>query len=159
MSKPTVSESSSVMTLSGAFASHRVYVIVSLCVLVLFFLAIKLNASNDGITVTCAYSPDSGQPNPLGMRTFITVTESRGHTDFLYEQFPQTVSADSPMTITVSRTLTMHNTPIQQARSLMRENNRFYETLIGYTDPVGFSTYDEAMVCRTIVAARPKARS
>ncbi len=111
-----------------------------------------LNASNaSGVTETCAYHPDSGQLNPLGMRTFITVTEENGSTHFLYERFPQNIPSDTRMAISSSRTLVMYDTPIHKARSFMRENNQYYEELIGYKDPVGFSAYDEAMICHQSV--------
>lgn len=42
--------------------------------------------------ITCSYNPQSGKPNPLGMRTFITAIEETGNSTFIYEQFPSTVS-------------------------------------------------------------------
>ena len=98
----------------------------------------------------CGYSSDSGQPNPLGMRTFISVVEKDNATHFTYEQFPSPIMADTPMHLSIRRTLVMEGVNIQDARSLMRENIHYYEQLIGYADNVGFSTYDEAMVCKAI---------
>jgi len=109
--------------------NYRTWLALGLGVMMSVLLAIKLNASDDVVATSCAYDPQSGQPNPLGMRTFITVTETQGNTDFVYQQFPQTIAAQSPR--------------------LMRENNDFYSALIGYSDPEGFSAYDKAMVCKT----------
>lgn len=36
--------------------------------------------------IHCAYDPQSKQPNPLGMRSVITVTESAASTFFVYER-------------------------------------------------------------------------
>lgn len=103
---------------------------------------------NNSRVIQCSYDPQSKQPNPLGMRSFIKVIEKEGSTSFIYEQFPQLIVPSKPATISVTRTIIMHDTPITAARSRMRENLDYYHALVGSNDSIGFSTYDEAMKCR-----------
>ena len=122
--------------------------------LIMFFAILLMQANSyadDNQNWTrCSYEPSLGVPNPLGMRSFITVTERRGHTYFVYEQLPITLPEKIKMTTSTLRTLIMYDTPIVQARSLMRENLEYYNALIGYADSVGFATYDETLRCQTI---------
>lgn len=117
-----------------------------------FFYGANLNAgdksSSHTAKMTCRYNPDSGKPNPLGLRTFITVIEENGSTHFVYEKFPQPLAAHIPLSLSSTRTLIMHGLGIDDARSTMRENPAYYTELIGETDNIGFSIYDEVMVCR-----------
>jgi len=100
-------------------------------------------------TRTCAYDPESGLPNPLGMRAYITVTEADGNTTFLFEQFPSNVGIDPsvPVTIASSRELTFYETPLDRARTLMLENPDYYSELVGYSDPEGFGPVNQTLAC------------
>ncbi len=107
-------------------------------------------------TLQCTYNPNSGQPNPLGQRAFITVTQDNSDTYFTFRQFPgliqlpETTEQDSKaraVTLEIERTLVFYDTSIEHARELMRVHNDYYYELIGYEDKAGFSSYDEAMAC------------
>lgn len=101
-------------------------------------------------TPTCAYDPSSGSPNPLGMRSYITVTETDGNTAFVFEQFPSTVGSGdpSPVTIASSRTLTMYGVRVEQARELLLQKPEYYAELVGYEDSEGFAPVNATLICR-----------
>lgn len=105
--------------------------------------------------IQCSFDPDSGKSNPFGTSAFITVTQNGSDTHFRYERFAQLVQlkADGEpikvraVTIENNRSMIFYNTEIEVARELMRTNNAYYFELIGYADPDGFSSYDDAMSC------------
>lgn len=107
---------------------------------------------------TCAYDPNSGRPNPLGMRAYISLSEDgEGNTAFLFEQFPSPVSSPTsssvdtgevPVTIASSRVLTLYGVGIEQARTLMLQNPNYYAELVGYEDPEGFGPVNGTLTCR-----------
>ena len=82
----------------------------------------------------CQYNPDLGKPNPLGMRSYITITEADGNTAFLYEQFPSPVSVGTtPVTISSSRELIFYDTSIHDARQLMLQSRHLTPlTVVGH---------------------------
>lgn len=99
---------------------------------------------------TCAYDPDSGQPNPLGMRAFITATEQDGNTTFRFEQFPSPVGGERPgVTLASRRELTFYNINVEEARQLLLKNPQYYTELVGYEDDEGFARVNKVLVCRT----------
>lgn len=106
---------------------------------------IRLAAAPSG--TTCAYDPKSNAPNPLGMRAFITIEERDGNTTFIYEQFPETLSGTALVTIASRRELIFHQTPIDQARALMREDPSYYHELTDDNDPAGFAPIDATLIC------------
>lgn len=116
----------------------------------LLAVTVMAGAAHAEPTRVCAYDPDSGQPNPLGMRAYITITEEDGNTTFLFEQFPSHVGIDPsvPVTIASSRELTFYETPLDQARTLMLQNPAYYSELVGYSDPEGFAPVDQVMGCQ-----------
>jgi hypothetical protein len=78
---------------------------------------------------TCAYDPDSGVPNPLGMRHFVTIfdgqaNDSAGSTEvaFVNEQFQYLVDADLPAAAAYTVTLSVFDTRLEDARSLVLSN-------------------------------------
>ena len=95
---------------------------------------------------TCSYDPASGKPNPLGMRSFITLTENEGNTTVVYEQFPSIVAEN--ITISTIRELVFHNTNIRQARTLLLQTKKYYSELVGYDAPEGFKPINSVLVCR-----------
>ncbi|MGI9418466.1 MAG: hypothetical protein ACR2RA_11570 [Geminicoccaceae bacterium] len=97
---------------------------------------------------SCAYDPQSGVPNPLGMRAFVTVEERDGNTTFVYERFPETLEGVAPATLAMKRELVFHQTPIDQARALMREQPSYYQQLTDDDDPAGFAPIDATLVCQ-----------
>ena len=111
--------------------------------LILLIFPLSCAASNKGRI--CQYNPDSGKPNPLGMRSFITIKEEEGTTTFTYEQFPSTVAEN--ITIATQRELTFHNTPLDTARVILLQNKNYYSELVGYDDPEGFAPVNEVLTC------------
>ena len=97
---------------------------------------------------TCAHDPQSGKPNPFGMRAFVTVEQQDGNTVFVYEQLPENLTSPAPATLAIRRELVFYETPIEQARALMREDPSYYQELTGDDDPAGFAPVDDSLVCR-----------
>jgi hypothetical protein len=101
---------------------------------------------------TCAYNPDSGQPNPLGMRAFITAIEQDDDTTFRFDQFPTPVSGQQPGVVIASRReLTFYGVNLEQARQLLLQNPNYYSELLGYSAPEGFASIDAVLACRSVV--------
>jgi hypothetical protein len=101
---------------------------------------------------TCAYDPDSGKPNPLGMRAYITLSEVDGNTTALFEQFPSPVGGSQQrVTIASSRQLTFYGVDINRARRLMLQDPTYYSELVGYPDSEGFAPVDQTLVCHSEV--------
>lgn len=99
-------------------------------------------------TRTCQFDPDLGEPDPLGMRSYISITEKDGNTTFLFEQFPSPIGDDPvPVTIASNRMLTFYETDIHEARQLMLNNPDYYSELVGYPDPEGFGSMNELLTC------------
>lgn len=98
--------------------------------------------------ISCSYNPQSGKPNPLGMRTFITAIEKDNNSIFVYEQFPSIVSGDRPVTIENKRTLTLYQTTIEEAITILKENPDYYSELVGYRDNEGFVQFDDVFQCQ-----------
>jgi len=135
------------------------------------------NAQNPDLAATantvCAYNPESGVPNPLGMRAFITVGQVENNSVFVNEQFPSPVStaasvegaeedaaASEPATIASQRTLTLFNTPIEEARVRVVNNPTYYAELLGTSveslGTSGFSEVNDTLTCEDNgVAATP----
>ncbi|MFM2430642.1 MAG: hypothetical protein RLZZ511_1855 [Cyanobacteriota bacterium] len=102
------------------------------------------------LTATCAFDTNSGKPNPLGMRAYITAVEIGGDTTFSYEQFPSNINGekDGPATIAVERKLVFYKTSISRARALMLKNSAYYESLIGTRDEAGFAAVNAVLRCQ-----------
>lgn len=97
---------------------------------------------------TCHFDPELGKPNPLGMRSYISITEEDSNTTFLFEQFPSNVGDGSvPVTLATNRMLTFYETDLDQARQLMLNNSDYYSELVGYPDPEGFAPMDAVLTC------------
>ncbi|MBF2036545.1 MAG: hypothetical protein IGR92_13980 [Leptolyngbyaceae cyanobacterium T60_A2020_046] len=97
----------------------------------------------------CGYDPDLGN-NPLGMRAYITITEADGTTTFTYEQLGSIVpNPDAPIALTVTRTLTFYDTPLDIARQRLRNSSALYDTLVGYDAPEGYGPVDAVLSCTT----------
>ncbi|HBB32337.1 MAG TPA: hypothetical protein DDZ80_31275 [Cyanobacteria bacterium UBA8803] len=116
-----------------------------LAILVVMIFPLSCAASNQ--ERTCQYNPDSGKPNPLGMRSFITVKEKEGNTIFTYEQFPSPVGKGEEVTITTKRELTFYGKNIDTARVVLLQNKNYYSELVGYEDAEGFAPVNEVLTC------------
>lgn len=77
-----------------------------------------------------------------------TVEEQDGNTTFVYEQFPQNLAGTAVATLATRRELVFHQTPIEQARALMREQPGYYRELTGDDDPAGFAPIDASLACQ-----------
>ncbi|GAB4537894.1 MAG: hypothetical protein Tsb0014_27090 [Pleurocapsa sp.] len=95
---------------------------------------------------TCQYNPDSGLPNPLGMRAYLTITEEENNTVVTFEQFPAVVEEN--ITIASHREMTFYDTSIDKTRELLLQNDRYYSELLGYEDPEGFAPVNETLFCQ-----------
>ncbi len=112
------------------------------------FGASRLRLAAAANATTCAYDPQSGEPNPLGSRAFVTVEEQDGSTVIVYERFPENLAGTAPATIATRRALTFHQTSIDQARAFMREEPIYYRELTGDDDPAGFAPVDASLTCQ-----------
>jgi hypothetical protein len=98
---------------------------------------------------TCSYDTNSGVPNPLGMRAYVTIIEDKEDTTVLFEQFPSPVGGGQvSATIASNRKLTFYGMKIDGVRTLMLQDPRYYTELLGYEDPEGFAPVNAVLVCR-----------
>ncbi|NEP15786.1 MAG: hypothetical protein F6J97_02660 [Leptolyngbya sp. SIO4C1] len=107
---------------------------------------------------TCAYDPNSGQPNPLGMRVYLSLQAVEGNTNVIFEEFPSAVAGQVPTTIASERTLTFYNTSISRARELLLSEPSYYQTLVGSPDAGSFAAVNAVLACQTgdaVAAGRP----
>ncbi|MBT9314102.1 hypothetical protein [Leptothoe spongobia] len=106
--------------------------------------------------IVCSYDPSTGIPNPLGMRTFITLTETDGSTEVGYEQFGAVVPGPAEAVLTTERSLVFPNRSIDAVRQLLLNSPNYYQRLVGFNDPDGFAPVNATLICRAeAVAARP----
>jgi hypothetical protein len=101
--------------------------------------------------ITCAYDPSIGRPNPLGMRSFVSILAKGDTVTFKYEQFPSPVSVrpEQRATIAQTRQLTFYQTNLEKARTLMLTTPKYFDELVGYSDPYGFKPINDVLVCRS----------
>lgn len=117
----------------------------SILVASLAFVIFPLSCAASSSSRICQYNPESGQPNPLGMRAYITITEADGDTVFTYEQFPSNVA--DKITLTTKRELKFEDTQLDTARVILLQNKNYYSELVGYDDPDGFAPVNEVLTC------------
>lgn len=108
-------------------------------------------------TIICRYDPNTGIPNPLGMRTFITLTETDGSTEVAYEQLGSFVPGPVETILTAERTLIFPNAAIDRVRQLLLTNPTYYRELVGFNDPDGFAPVNDTLICRAEAVASPPA--
>lgn len=113
---------------------------------IVLFLPFSCAADNPGRT--CQYNPDSGKPNPLGMRAFITIKEEDGNTTFIYEQFPSPIGDGNKVTLATKRELTFYDATLDTARVTLLQNKKYYSELVGYEDNEGFAPVNEVLTCQ-----------
>jgi hypothetical protein len=112
-------------------------------------------------TATCAFDPNSGKQNPLGMRALVTLSESDGHTTVVFEQLPSPVGGREDIvnrpqvTIAQSRRLIFYNTNIATARRFLLEAPIYYDTLLGSESSEGFAPVNATLTCRTNASPSP----
>ena len=112
-------------------------------------------------TIICRYDPSTGVPNPLGMRTFITLREVNGTTEVLYEQLGTRVPGPVDAVLTSVRSLLFPNRSVDNVRQLLLTNATYYRELVGFDDPEGFAAVNSALICRAemVATARPEPRA
>ena len=109
-------------------------------------------------TIICRYDPSTGIPNPLGMRTFITMTEANGSTEVAYEQLGTFVPGPVEAVLTTERALIFPDRSIDRVRQLLLTDATYYRELVGFDDPDGFAAVNDTLICRAeAVASRPAA--
>ena len=113
-----------------------------------------VRAHESKASITCSYDPNSGKPNPFGMRTYITAEEKDGDSIFTYEQFPSHLppiktpaKTLQSVSLASTRTLIFHSMNMSDARMALRENLDHYAELVGYHDEEGFARFDEIFKC------------
>ena len=106
-------------------------------------------------TIVCSYDPSTGAPNPLGMRTFITLTETNGTTEVTYEQLGALVPGPVEAVLTSQRSLLFPNQSIDRVRQLLLNNTTYYRELVGFDDPDGFAPVNDTLICRGETVASP----
>lgn len=95
---------------------------------------------------TCKYDPSLGKPNPLGMRAFITLTESSGNTNVIFEQYPSNLG--DKVTIANRRVMVFYGRNVNEARQLLLQKPQYYSELVGYKDSEGFAAVNAVLTCR-----------
>ncbi|MEL7329234.1 MAG: hypothetical protein AAGJ69_05260 [Cyanobacteria bacterium J06559_1] len=110
------------------------------------------------ILTICRYDPNSGIPNVLGMRTYVSLTERDGDTVVTLDRFPSFVSsADSPnrrADVSEVRSLNLYDTPIATARQLLIEQPAYYAALMEIDEAdieAGFAPINETLGCGQVV--------
>ncbi|MEO1394056.1 MAG: hypothetical protein AAFV90_14205 [Cyanobacteria bacterium J06634_5] len=106
----------------------------------------------------CSYDPNSGTPNPFGMRAFVSISEVEGNSVFRYEQFPSFVTAEAEpqrqADIASESTLTMYQTPIAEARQLMVDNPEYYAALLDVAESDlgdrSFAEVNDLLACQDV---------
>ncbi len=120
---------------------------------------LQAQSATTGPKIFCSYDPSTGGANPLGMRTFITLTETEGTTEVLYEQLGSFVPGPVEAVLTSERSLVFPNQSIDRVRQLLLTDDTYYRELVGFDDPEEFELVNSSLVCRAeAVAARPAAR-
>ena len=105
--------------------------------------------------IVCSYDPSTGTPNPLGMRTFITLTETDGTTEAVYEQLGSIVPGPVNAVLTTERSLIFPNRAIDAVRQLLLNSPNYYRELVGFNDPEGFAPVNATLICRAEAVAAP----
>jgi hypothetical protein len=106
-------------------------------------------------TTTCGFNSNAGTPNPLGMRTFVTLTEMDGNTTFKYEQLPTPVGGTVAATIASERQLILYKTNVAQARQLFLSDPKYYNELRGFSNGDGFKAVNDTLVCQSASGSTP----
>ncbi|MGB3768355.1 MAG: hypothetical protein WA947_17490 [Phormidesmis sp.] len=117
-------------------------------------------ASIPEATTICAYNPDSGVPNVLGMRTYITAGQVGNDTVFVYEQFSSPVLNENDSSILTDvksrRTLTLYGRPIAEARQILANSPRSYAALLGIEQApasgLSFAEVNNTLACQDVSA-------
>ncbi|NJM96725.1 MAG: hypothetical protein HC800_05600 [Phormidesmis sp. RL_2_1] len=117
------------------------------------------NPQQLSFTTVCFYDSSTGVPNPLGQRAFITISESEGHSVFRYENLANIVSDPDNLgveaDVTSSRSLTLYDTAIAEARQILVDSPTFYAALLGVESvndlgDIGFSEINATLACQEV---------
>ncbi|NDJ17731.1 hypothetical protein [Myxacorys almedinensis] len=106
-------------------------------------------------TTTCSFNSNAGTPNPLGMRTFLTIEETDGNTTFKYEQFPSPVGGTPAATIASTRQLIVYKTNLAAARQLFLNDPKYYNELRGFSEGDSFKVVNDTLTCRSTPGSTP----
>ncbi|MEO0352263.1 MAG: hypothetical protein AAF282_19665 [Cyanobacteria bacterium P01_A01_bin.15] len=109
-------------------------------------------------TIVCSYDPSTGIPNPLGMRTFITLTETNGTTEVVYQQLGTFVPGPVEAIFTSERALIFPNRSVDMARQLLLSDASYYQELVGFDESDGFAPIDDTLICRAEAVVSPPSR-
>jgi hypothetical protein len=96
----------------------------------------------------CQFDPTLGVPNPLGMRAYITLTETGGDTIVEFEQFLSLVGrGEVPATLAVKRVMTFYGWGLTATRQLLLDQPQYYYELLGYENAEGFGPINDLLTC------------
>jgi hypothetical protein len=102
----------------------------------------------------CAFDPELGAPNPLGMRSLVTLQENEEGVIVRLERLPGNAGMGLvPATIAETRELFLADVAIDEARELLREEPKLYWELVecgeycGSDDSDRFESLDAVMSC------------
>ena len=109
-------------------------------------------------TIVCSYDPSTGIPNPLGMRTFITLTETNGTTEVVYQQLGTFVPGPVEAIFTSERALIFPNRSVDMARQLLLSDASYYQELVGFDESDGFAPINDTLICRAEAVVSPPSR-
>jgi hypothetical protein len=109
------------------------------------------------VTTQCQVNATESQPNPLGMRTLLTLeSTSDGNVTATYTNLPSPVGAGQAVTIEQSRKMIFYKSTIPAVRQQMLTNPTFFNELRGASDAEGFKQVNDLLVCKTVGAATPQ---
>ena len=99
----------------------------------------------------CQYDPSGGKPNPLGMRSYVSVVSTKpNQTHFMYDAFGNAAHAGAKQRELVVAL------PIAKARAMMRSNAKAFAALTGDEYSAGDDTYariDAVLKCSAATSA------
>lgn len=99
----------------------------------------------------CAYDPSGDKPNPLGMRSYVSVVSTKpNQTRFIYDAFGNAAHDGAKQRELVVAL------PLAKARAMMRSNAKAFSALTGDVYPAGDVTYariDAVLKCGPVSPA------
>lgn len=106
-------------------------------------------AATKQVETNCQYNPaKTTKPNPLGMRTFVSLSFRSGDVTATFEQFPALISTDpTPATRSLTRSLFLPGRSLESARQVLLQRKDLWQELVGYKDSEGFGRVNEVLFC------------
>lgn len=111
-----------------------------------------INGTTPADAKTCFFDATSGKPNPLGMRTLLTLEKSEDGTIVRYETLPTPVfdlQDGTIATVAERRDLLLHGLSLDAARKALRarDGKLWAQVWDGESAPLKFSEWEETAKC------------